>query len=317
MSGGRAARAHRIVVPVGRRQRHNEPKSGGNRQAKIAARAAEREELSTEPRPFAGFAGECDMVAMREFVPSATARLTTTAERREITLATVLPGAIAGLVRDDELGGEAMVGLQVQVHGPDPAADLAYAVDWASRAGGGETLTSSHPDESTPALEDVVVADAPLEIAVHGDFSWWLAEGAQVRPEIAQAIKNANEVMMPSARVAADGIEAAWWVDAGEKAHVRWVRPEDEDALFEALARVHSAGGLHLGDGSRFAGSFRTHGLLVPVFDLDPEMHHQEWAPGLLELDARLDEALAKDGPLTSDERASRDGLRARQVTLR
>ncbi|MBB1040242.1 hypothetical protein G6022_02745, partial [Dietzia sp. Cai40] len=152
------------------------------------------------------------MVAMREFVPSATARLTTTAEKREIILATVLPGAIAGLVRDDELGGEAMVGLQVQVHGPDPAADLAYAVDWASRAGGGETLTSSHPDESTPALEDVVVADAPLEIAVHGDFSWWLAEGAQVRPEIAQAIKNANEVMMPSARVAADGIEAAWWV---------------------------------------------------------------------------------------------------------
>jgi hypothetical protein len=307
----------RIVGVVGRRHRHNEPKSGGNRQAKIAARAAEREELSVEPRPFAGFAGECDMVAMREFVPSATTRLATPGDGRDITLATVLPGAIAGLVRDELLGGEALVGLQVQVHGPDPAADLAYAVDWASRAGGGETLTSSHPSDSTPALADVVVADAPLEIAVHPDFSWWLADGAQVSPEIAQAIKNANEVMMPSARVTADGIEAAWWVDAGEKAHIRWVRPEDEDALFEALARVHAAGGLHLGEGSRFAGSFRTHGLLVPVFDLDPEMHHQEWAPGLQELDARLGEALAQEGPLGSDERASRDGLRARQVTLR
>ena len=302
---------------VGRRNRHNEPKSGGNRQAKIAARAAEREELSVEPRPFAGFAGECDMVAMREFVPSATARLTTPGDGRDLTLATVLPGAIAGLVRDEELGGEAMVGLQVQTHGPDPAADLAYAVAWATRAGGGETLTAAHPDDSTPALADVVVADAPLEIVVHDDFSWWIADGAQVGPEITQAVKNADEVMMPSARVTAEGIEAAWWVDAGEKAHIRWVRPEDEDALFEALARVHAAGALHLGEGSRFAGSFRTHGLLVPVFDLDPEMHHQEWVPGLQELDARLTEALAADAPLTSEERSSRDGLRARQVTLR
>lgn len=163
----------------------------------------------------------------------------------------------------------------------------------------------------------MVVADAPLEIVVHDDFSWWIAEGVEVGPEIAQAVKNANEVMMPSARVTADGIEAAWWVDAGEKAHIRWVRPEDEDDLFEALARVHSAGALHLGEGSRFAGSFRTHGLLVPVFDLDREMHHKEWVPGLQALDAALSEALADDTPLTSDERSSRDGLRARQVTLR
>ena len=122
---------------------------------------------------------------------------------------------------------------------------------------------------------------------------------------------------MPSARIEAEGIEAAWWVDAGEKAHIRWVRPEDEDALFDALARVHAAGGLHLGEGSRFAGSFRTHGVLVPVFDLDTEMHHQEWVPALSELDARLTEALSREGSLSSDERSSRDGLRARQVTLR
>jgi len=308
---------HRIVGTVGRRNRHNEPKPGSKRQAKIAARAAEREELRVEPRPFAGFAGECDMVAMREFVPSATARLTTPGTEREITLATVLPGAIAGLVRDEDLGGDALVGLQVQVHGPNPADDLAYAVEWAARAGGGETLNSAVPGQATPALADVVDKDAPLRIRVHDDFSWWLAEGAQVSPEIAQAVKNADEVMMPSARIEAEGIEAAWWADAGEKAHIRWVRPEDEDALFDALARVHAAGGLHLGEGSRFAGSFRTHGVLVPVFDLDTEMHHQEWVPALSELDARLTEALSREGSLSSDERSSRDGLRARQVTLR
>ncbi len=84
-----------------------------------------------------------------------------------------------------------------------------------------------------------------------------------------------------------------------------------------ALARVHAAGALHLGEGSRFAGSFRTHGLLVPVFDLDPEKHVNEWAAATAELGERLAEALATDAPLTVAERGARDGLRSRQVTLR
>ncbi|MGY2062507.1 DUF5926 family protein, partial [Nocardia gipuzkoensis] len=95
------------------------------------------------------------------------------------------------------------------------------------------------------------------------------------------------------------------------------VRPEDEDALMLALARVHAAGGLQLGEGSRYAGSFRTHGLLVPVFDLDRERHADEWVAPAKEFGARLAQALATDAPLTSDERRSRDGLRSRQVTLR
>ena len=40
-------------------------------------------------------------------------------------------------------------------------------------------------------------------------------------------------------------------------------------------------------------------------------------ADALRALDARLAEALADDSPLSSAERSSRDGLRARQVTLR
>lgn len=95
------------------------------------------------------------------------------------------------------------------------------------------------------------------------------------------------------------------------------MRPEDEDALMLALARLHAAGNLHLGEGSRFAGSFRTHGLLVPVFDLDPERHPNEWIPATKELGERFGDVLAIDGPLTADERRARDGLRSRQVTLR
>ena len=83
-----------------------------------------------------------------------------------------------------------------------------------------------------------------------------------------------------------------------------------------ALARVHAAGGLTLGEGSRFAGSFRTHGLLVPVFDLDRTRGADEWVTGAAEFGARLAGAVS-DAPLTAEERRSRDGIRSRQMTLR
>ena len=166
---------------VGRRNRHDQPKPGGSkRQAKLAARAAEREALAAPARPFAGLAGECDMVAMREFVPSATAELAVRDCERTVSIATVLPGAIAALVREECLGGEALLGLQVQVHGPDPAADLAYALDWVRRADAGETLNTAHPDQDTPTLTDLLDASAPLDITVHHDFGWWVAEGVEV-----------------------------------------------------------------------------------------------------------------------------------------
>ena len=80
---------------------------------------------------------------------------------------------------------------------------------------------------------------------------------------------------------------------------------------------LQAAGALDLGEGSRFAGSFRTHGLLVPVFDLDPEVHPTEWAAGTKALGARLEETLADTSPMTTEQRRARDGLRSRQVTLR
>lgn len=301
---------------MSKKKRNLGPKPGGRRQAKLAARAAEREALTVDPRSFRGLAAECDLVAMREFVPSATFAATTT-DGVELTIATVLPGAVAAQVRDDASGGGRFVGVQTVVRGPRPGIDLGNAARWVADAAPGSTLESAVDDGNGVELRDVIVADADYEVRVYEDFSWWEIPGADENPQIKQAIDAANEAMMPSARIEADGVEAAWWVDAGEKAHIRWVRPEDEDALFAALARVHAAGGLTLGDGSRFAGSFRTHGLLVPVFDLDPEAHPREWADGCVELGRRLDEALAVDTPLTSDERRSRDGLRSRQVTLR
>ncbi|MFI9507682.1 DUF5926 family protein [Nocardia sp. NPDC052566] len=304
------------------KSKRNSPKPGGNRAQRLAERRAAQEQAAQAvTRPFEGMAAECDLVALREFVPSATATLKLApgvAAERDVVLATVLPGAVAALVRagDEPVG---YVGVQTQFQGADAGADLATSILWTQSAEPGESLNAADAVEGGPRLADVIDPGADLELTVHQDFDWWVPEGVQPDAQVAATIEQAKQAIMPSARLALspDAVGAAWWVDAGDKAHVRWVRPESEDDLMLALARLHAAGGLHLGEGSRFAGSFRTHGLLVPVFDLDPELHATEWTAHAEEFGARLAEALASDAPLTADERRSRDGLRSRQVTLR
>jgi len=102
------------------------PKVGRTRTEK-AARAV------VVSRPFEGLAAECDLVALREFVPSATAQLTLAEPGRPVLLGTVLPMASAALVRaGDENGGDelGLIGLQVQNRSDDVSRDLGAAISW-------------------------------------------------------------------------------------------------------------------------------------------------------------------------------------------
>lgn len=271
-------------------------------------------------RPFEGLAAECDLVALREFVPSATAPLTLLEPaERGVTLATVLPMAAAGMVRAD---GSALVGLQVQTRSGDLSRDLGRALRWVRHAEPGEMLPvvdSSTTGGEEVRLQDLLVADAPLDVTLHSDFSWWIPGDEPPTEEVALSLDRATATIMPTDVVAGSGLRAAYWVDAGDKAHIRWVRPEPEERLIAALARLAARDELDLGEGSRYAGSFRAHGVLVPVWDLDRERHAREWAPGAEAFAPRLAAAVASldDEPLTEAERRSRDGLRGRQVTLR
>src|SRR5688572_17675007 len=202
-------------------------------------------------RPFAGLAAECDLVAMREFLPSATAPLPL-AEPAEVpvSLATVLPGASAALVRP---GGEILLGMQVQARSGDLSADLARALSWARAAAPGTALPVVRPaaDGADPArLQAVVHVAAPREPVLHPDFGWWLAPDDAGSPsaDVAATLERANAVIMPTEAVVGDGVRAAYWVDTRSKAHLRWVRPEPEDHLLAALARLHARSTLDLGD---------------------------------------------------------------------
>ena len=271
-------------------------------------------------RSFEGLRAEPELVAMREFVPAATAPLPLVdGFARSVTVATVLPMAAAAFVRSD---GAAFVGLQVQTHSSDVSRDIGRAVRWATSADPGDTL--SVPDTSVEGnteyagsqrLQELLAVGAELEVTLHEDFSWWLPEDTEATGDIAMSLERANEAIQPTVRLGS----GMYWVDAGSKAHLRWVRTEPENRLLQAMARLSAAGELDLGEGSRFAGSFRAHGVLVPVWDLDPEAHASEWEDPATHLGTRLDTALASldEQPLDAAERRSRDGLVGRQFTLR
>ena len=167
-------------------------------------------------RPFAGLAAECELVAMREFLPSATAPLPTR-DGQQATVATVLPGASAALVRPN---GEVLLGMQVQTRSGDLSADLARALRWAREAEPGTALPVVPPTGGDAVrLQDVLDADAPLDLTIHADFTWWLTpeDAASPSAEVAATLERANAVIMPTEAVVADGVRAAFWVDTGAR----------------------------------------------------------------------------------------------------
>lgn len=308
------AKKTRVAVPAGENPRRPCPCGSGKRFK--ACHGAGDDVIVT--RPFEGLAAECDLVALREFLPSATAPLPLrTAAGRTVTLASVLPGASAALVRPS---GDVLLGMQVQTRSGDLSADLARALEWGLAAEPGTALPVVGPGLSgTDRLQDLLDVDAPLDLTLHTDFAWWVApeDGSEPTAEVLATVERANDVIMPTEAVPGDGVRAAYWVDTGTKAHLRWVRPEPEDRLVAALARLQARGELGLGEGTKYAGSFRAHGLLVPVWDLDRELHSSEWSKPVSDFAAALSAALADAAPLTSDERRARDALAGKQVTLR
>ena len=258
-------------------------------------------------RPFAGLVAERDLVAMREFVPSATAPLTV--GDRTVLLGSLLPGAAPAMVRDS---GEVWLGMQVRHAFGDPARDLGAVLERALAAD--EPGVVGLVDQPGPGarLQDLVV-DAPLEVSIHAGFDWWLGDVSERDQDLADALEQANGAVAPTARLAS--VDAAYWVDAGSKEHLRWVLPQDETALLDALARLHASGEDSIADGSKLVGMFRAHGLLTPVWDLpsgtgadaleEPAFH------------GRLEAALADDSDLDPEARAARSLLANQQVTLR
>ena len=268
-------------------------------------------------RPFEGLAGETDWVALREVVPAATAPLRLKGSDREVVLSTVLPLAWPAMVRAD---GKVFLGLQVPTRSGDISRDLAAALELALAAAPGNPVQLVGLPGPGPRLQDLL-EDAPLDITVHEGFDYWI-EGAPAPDadadgddDVAASMERANATVIPTVRLSA--VDAAYWCRMKQRAHLRWVLPDNEDDALNALARIAAAGGLSLGPDTRYVGAFRAHGLLVPVWDLPVDREADAIEEPVAELRTRLDAALATADPLSTDERRARAGLISRQLTLR
>jgi hypothetical protein len=268
------------------------------------------------PRPFEGLPDEPDWIALRELVPAATTPLRLGgeyAERypdRDITLATVLPLAWPALTKPD---GRIFIGLQRGTQSGDVSRDLAESIVLALDAEPGGPVSVPPLPGPGPRLQDVLGPEG-LEITVREGFEFWLDEEA-TDAEVRASLERANGSVFPTVRLAA--AEAAYWCRFPEKAHVRWVLSEDEDIALAALSRLSRAGELTLGPNTRFAGMFRAHGLLVPVWDLPPEAEAELWEEPVAAFAKRFADARAGGTTLDPDERRARQGLLGRQITLR
>ncbi|GAB4056270.1 DUF5926 family protein [Catellatospora paridis] len=268
-------------------------------------------------RPFAGLAAETELVALRELVPAATAPLTLAPEYvekygdRQVTLATILPMAWPALTKTD---GRIVLGLQRHERSGDVNRDLAVALLSALEGEPGAPVNVPPLPGEGPRLADLLV-DAPLEVTVHDGFDFWLDADQERDAEVSASLDAANASVYPTVRMAA--APAAYWCRVPEKSHVRWVLPDSEDVALNALARLSAAGELKLTEETKFAGMFRAHGLLVPVWDLPSAPEAGAWEESLAAVAARYATAKGVDSPLTPDQRRARQGLLGRQLTLR
>ncbi|QOR71204.1 topoisomerase II [Ruania alkalisoli] len=287
---------------------------------KVAARRAARKAAKAAGgavaprRSFEGLPGEADWVAMREVVPAASATARTTAEHgsRDVTVVTVLPGLLPAMHRED---GQILVALQNVTSSGDPSRDVAAALLQVLDSEPGTSLTHLDLPGPGPRLQDVLDLDAPFEVTLHETFDFVLPPDSDPSPEVNDALEEFAGAIVPTVKLSS--VEGAYWCRMGAREFLRWSRTEDEEQLLDALARLHAERHSAVDDGARFIGAFRSCGLVVPVWELEPGTEAEELEKPAPQFEARLAEALAVTDPLNAEERRARAGIVSRQVTLR
>jgi hypothetical protein len=208
-----------------------------------------------------------------------------------------------------------LVGIQSGNASGDTSRDIAQAIALTSAAEAGSPVTTLPVSTAdTARLQDLLDLDAPFELELHEGFDFWVAD-AELDAEGKESLERANESAIPTVKL--DAAPSAFWCRIGERTYVRWVLPFDEDTATNALARLHAAGESHLGDDGRLLGCFRSSGLLIPVWEVDPGSEAADFEDAVAAMRTRIEAAAASREPLTAAERGAKAGLTNRQVTLR
>ena len=295
------------------------PCGSGRRYKACHGREASHAVQELVHRPFEGLAGEADWVALRELVPAATVPLTlaaavadgATGDVPSVTLATVLPLAWPALRRAD---GSILLGLQTQSSSGDLSRDLADALELALAVEPGAPVPSRRTVPGGRRLQDLLDPTADFTPTVHTGFEFWLEDAEAATGEVAASLERANASAIATEKLAS--VDSAYWCATPDKNHLRWVMTVPEEQLLDALAKLTAADRSSLGADTRLVGSFRAHGLTVPVWDLPVTTTAADCEKPAAEFAERLAETLADTTALTGEERRARANLVNRQVTL-
>lgn len=281
---------------------------------KAAARAAW---VPVVERPFESLTGETDWVALREFVPAATATVSLTGPAAgehagsEVMVVSVLPGAVPALRRAD---GSVLVALQTATSSGDPSRDVAAALLAALELETGAAVLMPGLPEPGPRLQDLLDPDASFDVTLYDTFDFWVGEASD-DPSAAALLEQANASIIPTQRLAS--VPSAYVATMGERRYLRWVQPHPEDALHDALARLRAAGEESLGEGTTMLGMFRAHGVLIPVWELEDDVLLDDMEDPAIEMAARLAGEVADRTPLDAGQRRTHAALANRQITIR
>lgn len=291
-------------------------KSRKSSQDVIAKRLAKAKAAAFVPRPFADLPFEVDIVSLKELVPAATASVKLKEEfgGDDVVVASLLPAAWQAHKRQD---GVIMVGLQVPVSSPDPSRDIAAAILAVKDEEPGSFVQATSSPGEGPRLQDILDLETPFNVRVRESFDYWLPEDGSLDEDedTRRAVEQANEAISPTDKLAA--AEGAYWTEMGEGRYVRWAFGADEDRVMDALARLHAEGKNDLGGIGRYLGTFRTQGIVIPVWEVGSDVTADDVDAVLGDFAKLVDEALESTDPLTPEERRARAGVVSRQLTIR
>ena len=307
------------------------PCGSGKRYKVCHGKAAARARAPMVERPFEGLPGETDWVALREFVPAATAsvrlrpeaaasasggsdpadEVTDSTRAPRVTVVTVLPTALPAMRRDD---GEVLVALQTTTSSGDPSRDVAAALLAALALDAGGAVAMPGLPGPGPRLQDVLDPAGGFDVVMHETYDFWVGDAAD-DPSTKALLEQANTSIIPTERLAS--VPSAYAATMGERRYLRWVQPYAEDRLLDALARLRAAGADGLGDETTMLGTFRAHGLLVPVWELGEDVLLDDLEDPAVALADRLADEVQNASPLDADQRRARAALANRQITIR
>ena len=254
-------------------------------------------------------------VAMRELIPAATLTARTDADHGaiEFDFVTLLPEGQPAMVRPD---GRILVALQTRSNSADLSHDAGAALlaAIAAKEAGDEGVISIDVREPSERLQDIVDLDSFTDMKLEEDFSFWFDPSEEIDDQTRRALEQNRDEIIPTEPV--PGVPGAYWCEMNRN-FVRFLTDNDETKLFDALARLAARGEANVGEGSRYVGSFRACGLIVPVFELPEGASAADVAPGTQVFAKALAEALAVTERLDDKERRARQGLVSRAVTIR